>query len=655
MKFFKYSILAFAAVSMATGFTACSDDDNYTPGGEVNGVFFDAEASSAVEVTKSSTSFTVSVGRSGLTPAATYNVTATTDAPEGAMTFPATVTFAEGELTAEYVVAVDPALFEGTYNVSLAFGDGVTLSPYGADKYDFTIKVGISYTAWKPFLTGTGTYDYALNFLFTGDDPDLPVLYRANEEDPNDIQVVIQHLFLDQDIYMNVNLGTGEVSMPIQALYEEGEPLTINKGDYAMYVCDMYTYAINFEPEAAANFKGLSVFDAEAGLFEIAIAYIGNSTADASKWGLFQGSYGFEYFQLSGFTNANVELEYEGMYTDKTNNQFAMFTVSVGEKANKAIVGVSKTVKGENLAYAVAMGTVKGVEVGAGEGMKVNVPLDGAGKYDAAIVSFVDDEPEMYAVVSFTIKGTAGGDEGDVDWKSHGVGEITDGWITARYQFTNNQDGSVYTFADLPWEVMIEQNVKTPTLYRMVNPWSDPNSFVVMQGINEDPQEANIEIDCANPNFVKIAPQYSGLSMKMNQTDKKATKIDVGDYSFMLGEELEDGTIIDEEILTRLGYNSTLEDGVVNVPQGACRFGYDGQFGYAWIDAEKQPIGYGIIYLGDPDEQLGARQKAQKRAADRLAVTRAFNPAGVGLRLLPEGHKVPLQGAPVIKFKFAKK
>lgn len=652
MKFFKYSILALAAVSMATTFTACSDDDDYTPGAAASGVFFEAEASAALEVSKTADSFSVTIARSGNTAAATYGIVAETDAPEGALTFPASVTFAEGAGTAQYVIAMDPELMEDTYTVTLSFADGVQVGPYGESTYSFTIKTAKAYDNWKAFATGTGSFDYALNFLFNGDDPGLPIFYRTNIDDPNDVQLWIQHLYLDQDFFMDLDLESGEITVPIQGLYEDGELIQINSGAYDMYVMDLYTYAINFEPTAMEQFKGASFYDSETGLFYLALAYAGQDTSDPDNWGLFQGSYGYEYFQMDGFTNANVDIAFDGSYIDKNGVASAMFTVSVGEAASKGLVGISKTLKGDKLAYAVAMGQVEGVETGIGEKLQVLVPVDGSGTYDAAIVSFVDDEPEMYMTISFRIQGLGGGDA-DADWTSNGVGELTDGWITARYTFTYNDGSGQATFEDIPWEVMIEKSTKTAGLYRMVDPWSDPNSAPVQIDYNEDPQPAYVEIDCSNPNFVKIAPQYSGCSMTM-PGEMKASKIDVGDYSFMVGEENKDGDIITEEMITNNGLNTILEDDIVYVPEGACLFGYNDEFGYSWRDKDGNYIGYGVIYLGDPSTKVAKRQMAQKRAADLTAVARAFNPCGTKIQLMPAGHKAPLKVQPSLQFNFRK-
>lgn len=657
MKFFKYSILALAAVSMATTFSACSDDDDFTPGAEVSGVYFGADEPATVEVSKNATSFDVTIGRTGTTAAATYAVTATVTntkvdkdgnplpVPEGLLSFPATVSFAEGASEAVYSVTVDPTKLTQEYEVSLKFGDGVTVSPYGKTDYNFTLVLAASFTEWKPFMTGTGNYIYALNFLFTGDDPGLPILYRTNLDNPNEVQLVIQHWATDMPLYINMDAETGICTVPLQPLIQKGEPILINGGDYAMYVVDLFTIT-GKEAYADASF-----FDEEEGKFYLALDYPGEDTASPGDFYSFNGGSGYEYFQLDGFASASVELEYNGMFIDKASKQYATFTVSVGEAADKALVAVSNTLDEQSLVQAIVAGTVETVEVAPCKDATVQVPFTGAGKFNAAIVSWRDGEPNQYASTSFKVKGLDGGSEGD-GWKSYGTGELTDGWITARYNF-DGTDGSIYTFADLPWDVQIERNTANTGLYRMVNAWSDPESLPVQTGINEDPEDAEVVIDCTNPSCVKIAPQYSGCSMAMSK-GAAPSKIDIGDYSFLLGETLDDGTVVDEELLIQAGRASTLEDGIVYVPEGCCRFGFNGEFGYAWQDQNGVTFGYAVIYLGDPDAQLGTRQKAQQRAADKYAVANAMNPGRCNIRLLPEGYKVATKAEPTLAIKFKK-
>ena len=659
MKFFKYSILAFAAVSMATTFTACSDDDDFTPGAAINGVCFEAEAPATLEVPKSGNEFAVTIVRSGVTAAATYPVSATSDAPAGVLTFPASVTFAEGATVADYVIGYDASLLEEPYNVTLTFGDGVTVSPYGQAKYEFSVIAGITYTPWKSYLTGKGTYTYipfAQQFGLPADDPDLPIVARTNEEDANDMQFIIQGWGFASELQMNYNAKSGKLTVPLQPWTEGDEEgnltqieLNVDGTPCPMWLMDLESWAVEYDPRYESSFAGASYYIEDEGTFVIGIAYLAEIDG---TYAMLTGGYGQEFFQLNGFANAAVSMEYNGMFTDKMNKNFATFNVSVGAGASKAVIAASKTYRDNTLVSAVVNGTITGVDVEPGQNQTIYVPITEAGSYQAAIVSWKNGEPNQYALVSFNIKGF-GGDAQDADWTSNGVGELTDGWITARYTFTYNDGSGQATFEDIPWEVMIEKSTKTAGLYRMVDPWSDPNSAPVQIDYNEDPQPAYVEIDCSNPNFVKIAPQYSGCSMTM-PNEMKASKIDIGNYSFMVGEENSDGDIITEEMITNNGLNTILEDDIVYVPEGACLFGYNDNFGYSWRDKDGNYIGYGIIYLGDPDAKLGARQKAKRRAADLTAVARALNPCGVNLKPRKKGELSVLRELPANIFMISK-
>ena len=205
----------------------------------------------------------------------------------------------------------------------------------------------------------------------------------------------------------------------------------------------------------------------------------------------------------------------------------------------------------------------------------------------------------------------------DDEWEAYTTGQFIDGWISARYTYTNNEDGSTVDYSELPSDVEIERNKENPFLFRMKNPWSSPESFAMQIGFNLAPENAYIVIDCSDPNFVIIDPQYSGCSITMSSASSDLTKIEIGNYAYMLGEELEDGSLVTKELLIEKGLNTTFKDGVVCVPKGACLFGYDGVFGYKWVNDKSEPIGMSLIYLGSPDndKQLKTRKYTEKLVA----------------------------------------
>jgi len=99
MKFLKYSILAVVATT-GLAFSACSEDDNYQPGEQSNGVYFANTNATRVQLPTDATELAVTVGRSGSTEEASYPVSVTTNLPDGLFNFPAEVHFAKGEMLA---------------------------------------------------------------------------------------------------------------------------------------------------------------------------------------------------------------------------------------------------------------------------------------------------------------------------------------------------------------------------------------------------------------------------------------------------------------------------------------------------------------------------------------------------------------------------
>ncbi len=143
MKFFKTSILATVAF-MGVAFTACSDDDDYTPAAPVDGVYFTSNCPSTVYVDPEETNFTVEVARSGETPAATYKLVVDLPAETAAkFTFPASVTFAAGQSKATFTVACDIDAFDlyEVFPAKVSFEEGTAVNPWGYTVYDFNIEI----------------------------------------------------------------------------------------------------------------------------------------------------------------------------------------------------------------------------------------------------------------------------------------------------------------------------------------------------------------------------------------------------------------------------------------------------------------------------------------------------------------------------------
>lgn len=151
-KIFKYSLMFLAA---GFAFASCSDKYEYTPAPAPSGaqVYFSNEMSDIIELSKSESSFKVTVLRAATEGEISVPVKATM--PEGSIfNVPATVSFADGENASDIVVTYNPdELNYGDYtDITLQIGDETYTTPYGVSTYSFSAGA----TAWVSM--GKGYY-----------------------------------------------------------------------------------------------------------------------------------------------------------------------------------------------------------------------------------------------------------------------------------------------------------------------------------------------------------------------------------------------------------------------------------------------------------------------------------------------------------------
>jgi hypothetical protein len=592
MKLFKTTIFALAAL-LSVGLAACSDDVEYVPGAQSDGVYFVAGNASSLNLDEESTSFNVAVARTASTAAASYTVTST-DA-SGLFTIPSSVTFSEDAVNSNLVVSYDPAKLEYDvpYTISLAL-DGA--SEYGDATYSVTVTKPAPYLVDKSQST---TGDYTYSQFFNGVDPDLDVTYQYNKYDENQVIYTVSHWGYDVDlnIYMDKSVvyedGTYSVTVPdtfigyVHSTYGN------------VYVADIYTYT------GAEKYADYSYYDPEKGTFYLCLVYYCDEGVFAN---------GYETFQLAGFPDYDVSIDYQGTFTDADETQTqAIFNVSVGADAT-AIVALTSGEDYQSLIKGIAGGTITGTELSAGENQTVALNVSGAGTYTVAAVTFADGSAQMYDYKTFTIS-TGTVENNDDDWVSIGNADFVDGWLLAGLQ--DNQGNSFDPF-DYIWTVPVQESVSTPGLYRLVNPYGE-DSF--LGTINENTKKTYITVDVSDPSLVVIEPQYSGFtSTSMGMGDFYICNIE--GYYYSTGEyskaELASG--LKEE------YLSTCEDGEIDVPYPFFAGDFTDFEYYLWNDESPVPA---VIYLPVENSRAPKAVKAHKAAKKvkyaKLKSRKAYN------------------------------
>lgn len=495
------SLLAVAAL---VALPACSDDE-YTPGEQSPGVYFPVDDPEEYELALDGEEFTVTVARQGLSDAATYTMT-TVDYDNTIFTVPGTVTFAEGASTAELVIKYDASKleYEERHAFTLAFGDGT--STYGAQTYEFVALLPAPWTEWESM--GKGTYTYA-SAILSGDDPGLEIERRENEITKAVQFRIPEWIQLDE---------SGEEFVP---LVIDGVPA--GQGNYICYVhpfhavdvsqgqfwfADVYSYVTEVDPvtigATPAQVEGTSYYIAEEGRFYLyMVGYIPESgAASADDAGPYSLEY--EFFQLDGYNDYSIELKYSGVYTDAaTDDRSAVLSATVGTDVEEVRVALVEGTLKDTLAGLID-GSVDYVTANASNASKIFLPVSDAGDYTAVGAVIADNEVKQYATVKFTVEIAADG-----DWKTLGEVEFLSGWIIPSYVY---EDGNTRVMPeDYPLYCNVQESVKNPGYYRLVDPYKDEKFMQQFQLSNVT--KGYINIDATDLDFINIPASFTGVKL----------------------------------------------------------------------------------------------------------------------------------------------
>lgn len=586
MKLFKSLIPALVAV-LSVGFTACSDDDDYTAGVQSPGAFFPSNLKSKYVLEETVSSIDIPVQRTDASAPTSYGVTLTDES--GLFSVPATVTFAGDALATTLVVSYDPAKLEydQPYSLTLVLGNS---SEYGESKYEFTVTKSMPVVRVKAGPEGLGTYFY--NGAYSGADEGLNVYYEYNENTPNHRTYYVEDfgagftLMIDMPDASKINSdGTITVFVPAQdahVKYSDGTPI---------WVSDLYNYYFTVGETPSDAIANASYYDPTTGLFSLCNCWYLYGT---DQW--FGNNY--EYLQLNGFPDYNVEAEYKGLFTDTKKNHFAIGSVNSGVDVDKVATALVLATSQDAAIDMVINGEVGDIqEVAGGQPVTVQYPVSESGKYYIVAVSYSPSgraENGVAVPAKITL--------GDSEWESIGTGVMQDGWILPGYTLTD-KDGVEMTPAQLIFPVEMAKSTKRPNVYALLNPYGEEFPITYLGG-NAGTGDATIEIGIYG-DFVSIMPQDAGF------TRTSGIVISIGNYEGFLEEGNPDATyeLIQNFILSKGKELTTYSDGLIEVP--FCLFGKDGDFGYSW---NSDPIA--LIQFPEGEEAM-AKAKAKKIASPK--------------------------------------
>ncbi len=190
------------------------------------------------------------------------------------------------------------------------------------------------------------------------------------------------------------------------------------------------------------------------------------------------------------------------------------------------------------------------------------------------------------------------------DWQTIGMGEYTEG-VLSDYLYLDYLGDMIDT-----WAVEVQENIETPGLYRIRNPYADyPKNYLLLYYIEDayydDTQSHYLEIDATNPDCVWIRTvQYTGWYIGEYYG---------GDFSIwsMAAYWMEQGYTWDEEVA--YGDFGTLRDGVITFPDETLIL----QLGYYTYSANL----YGNFRLVLPDAVQNSKSHAPTQTTAKEGAT----------------------------------
>ena len=423
-KIFRYAKIAVAAL-VTVAMAACTSDYEYDTPEALKGaqVYFSNTLPSKIEVNKESGNFDVTLSRQNTEGELTVPLMFTAD--EGNIyTVPSTVTFADGEATANIHITFNPDdLVYGNYVGGTISFDADNLStPYGATSYQF--KAGAS--AYEDVEGGKGKFRDGLISALYGievleydvqiqQDAHTPGIYRvvapygqkgwsganpwytAFDENESNTDMIIDAT--DPDfVYIKGTFNTGvtlnssdgvlSAISYVQYLLDKGNSLDLIKSEM---------------PELFGTFKdGVFTFPAKSILL-----YFG------SGGDLYYGNTdGMLRVAMPGVVlkDYSVGVEYLGRMTDINDKDNAVFNLTFG--ADVTTVKYALVKEGEDLdktASGIIDGSVEATEIS--EAGRVEVPFEESGNYYLVTVSYENGEAKGADATPITLKSSKDAEE----------------------------------------------------------------------------------------------------------------------------------------------------------------------------------------------------------------------------------------------------
>lgn len=484
-KIFRYAKIAIATlVTVAMG--ACTSDYEYDTPEALKGaqVYFSNTLPSKIEVNKESGNFDVTLSRQNTEGELTVPLVFTAD--EGNIyTVPSTVTFADGEATANIHVTFNPdELVYGNYvGGTISFDADNFSTPYGATSYKF--KAGAS--AYVDVAGGKGKFrDGLISSAYGIEVLEYDVQIQQDAHTPGIYRVVAPYGQKGwsgaNPWYTAFDASLANTDMVIDAtdpdyVYIKGTfstGVTLNSSDgvvsaisYVQFLLDNGN-ALDLikakKPELFGTFKdGVFNFPAKSILM-----YFGT---DGPYYG---NNDGMLRVAMPGVVlkDYSVGVEYLGRMTDTNDKDNAVFNLTFG--ADVTTVKYALVKEGEDLnkiASGIIDGSVEATEIS--EAGRVEVPFEESGNYYLVTVSYENGEAKGADATPITLKSSKDAEE---QFEEVAYGVFTLGVEDISGPFFKEQ-GPMGCFLEklggtspYPSEATLLQSKSDPTHFR-ITPW----------------------------------------------------------------------------------------------------------------------------------------------------------------------------------------
>lgn len=499
-KAFKFSYMVLLSL-VAFAISSCTSDYDYTGAPKVaNEVYFSNTQQSTIELSKSNSSFVVTLHRIETKGELTVLLNYTPD--EGSIfSVPNHVTFADGEAEAPVTITYNPEdLQYGTYNggtISVANEDYDTTYGIGS----FTFKAGA--TEWMDINTNKsiGAFrDDAISSLLGIEPPTFDVKIQKSVVEEGKYRILNPYkawadeyaekneaTYDDADHYWIINAT--DPDYVYMEPCETGVDLGLGAVTATSFVANYLSQGVTLDKIKTAKPELFGKL--EKGVITMPAKSLLLIMGDKMYYG---GSNGLFSVALPGnvIANYSVEAAYKGRFTDDKDNDFAQVTMTLSNdvaKVKYALVSASSdlnaTVSG------IIDGSVASEEVSASG--DVQVPFDETGKYVLVMVLYnANDEAVGSDVLNLSLKSSK--DAAEV-WNDVAAGTVTIG-VKSYGSIFYQEDPGVLMGEPVVTEGVLSQSGSDPTKFR-ITPFAD----------DKTPLEFNV----AEDGTITVETQETGL------------------------------------------------------------------------------------------------------------------------------------------------